>query len=42
MVANDVSIPKECFPKSFRIFEKKLVEGSAYLVFNGIYNGKNI
>ena len=26
----------------FRIFEKKLDEGSAYLVYNGIYNSKNL
>ena len=29
------------FP-NFRIFEKKLAEGSAYLVYNGIFNGKNL
>ena len=27
--------------QKFRIFEKKLAEGSAFLVYNGIYNGKN-
>ena len=30
------------FCQNFQIFEKKLAEGSAYLVYNGIYNGKNI
>ena len=30
------------FCQNFRIFEKKLAEGSAYLVYNGIYNGKNL
>ena len=30
------------FCQNFRIFEKKLVEGSACLVYNGIYNGKNL
>ena len=28
--------------QSFRIFEKKLAEGSKYLFYNGIYNGKNL
>ena len=30
------------FCQNFRIVEKKLAEGSAYLVYNGIYNGKNL
>ena len=30
------------FCQNFRNFEKKLAEGSAYLVYNGIYNGKNL
>ena len=30
------------FCQNFRIFEKKLAEGSACLVYNGIYNGKNL
>ena len=30
------------FCQNCRIFEKKLAEGSAYLVYNGIYNGKNL
>ena len=30
------------FCQNFRIFEKKLAEGSAYLVYNGIYYGKNL
>ena len=28
--------------QNFRIVENKLGEGSAYLVYNGIYNGKNL
>ena len=30
------------FCQNFSIIEKKLSEGSAYLVNNGIYNGKNL
>ena len=30
------------FFQNFRIFEKKLADGSADLVYNGIYNGKNL
>ena len=30
------------FCQNFRIFGKKLAEGSAFLVYNGIYNGKNL
>ena len=30
------------FCQNFGIFENKLAEGSAYLVNNGIYNGKNL
>ena len=30
------------FCQNFRIFKKKFAEGSAYLVYNGIYNGKNL
>ena len=30
------------FCQNFRIVEKKLAEGSAYLVYNGIYNSKNL
>ena len=30
------------FCQNFRIVEKKLARGSAYLVYNGIYNGKNL
>ena len=30
------------FWQNFRIVEKKLAEGSAFLVYNGIYNCKNL
>ena len=30
------------FWQNSRIVEKKLAEGSAYLVYNGMYNGKNL
>ena len=30
------------FWQNFRIFEKKLAEGSAFLVYSGIYNAKNL
>ena len=30
------------FCQNFIIVEKKLAEGSTYLVYNGIYNGKNL
>ena len=30
------------FCQNFRIVDKKLAEGSAYLVYNGICNGKNL
>ena len=30
---------KRIFCQNFNFFEKKLAEGSAYLVYNGIYNG---
>ena len=33
---------KRMFWQNFRIFEKKLAEGSAFLVYNGICNGKNL
>ena len=33
---------KRMFCQNFRFFEKKLAEGSAYLVYNEIYNGKNL
>ena len=33
---------KRMFCQNFRIVEKKLAEGSAYLVYNEIYNGKNL
>ena len=33
---------KRMFCQHFRIVEKKLAEGSAYLVYNRIYNGKNL
>ena len=33
---------KRMFYQNFRIFENILAEGSAYLVYNGIYNGKNL
>jgi hypothetical protein len=33
---------KRMFSQNFRIVEKKLAEGSAYLVSNGIYYGKNL
>ena len=33
---------KRMFFQNFRVFEKKLAEGSAYLAYNGIYNGKNL
>ena len=42
LVANDVSILKRMFSQNFWIFKKKLAKGSAYLVFNGIYHGKNL
>ena len=32
----------DVLPHNFRIVEKKLAEGSAYLVSNGIYYGKNL
>ena len=42
-MANAVSMPRECFFfQNFRIFEKKLAKGSAYLVYNGIYNSKKL
>ena len=28
--------------KYFRVYKKKLAEGSAYLVYNGTYNGENL
>ena len=33
---------KRMFCQNFRIFEKKLAEGSAHLVYDGIYNCKNL
>ena len=39
-VANDVSTPKERFDKISIFFEKKNAECSAFLVYDGIYNGK--
>ena len=37
MVANDVSIPRECFAKISELKKKKLAEESAFLVYNVIY-----
>jgi hypothetical protein len=42
MVANDVRNTKRMFSQNFRIVEKKLAGGSTYLVYNGIYMGKNL
>ena len=42
MVANDVIIPRERFTKIPEFLKKKLAEGSKYLVYNEIYNGKNL
>ena len=42
MVAKDVSTPREYFAKIPKILKKKIAEGSAYLVYNGIYDGKNL
>ena len=33
---------KRMFWQNFRIYEKKLAEGSAFLVYNGICNGQNL
>ena len=41
MVANNVSLQRECFAKISE-FLKKLAEGITCLVYNGIYNGKNL
>ena len=33
---------KRMFCQNLRIFENKLAEGSPYVIYNGIYNGKNL
>ena len=42
MVANDVSIPRECFDKISDFLERNWPRAAPFLVYNGIYNGKNL
>ena len=42
MVANDVSIPKECSDNISEFLKRNWPSAVCFLVYNGIYNGKNL